>query len=34
MRKTFIRFLKTYPPEKYEDAIETVMSQCEMWADN
>ena len=23
-----------YPPEKYEDAIETVMSQCEMWTDN
>ena len=22
-----------YPPEKYEDAIETVMSQCELWTD-
>ena len=23
-----------YPPEQYEDAIETVISQCEMWTDN
>ena len=23
-----------YPPEKREDAIETVMSQCELWTDN
>ncbi len=36
MRKMVKRLLKKYkyPPEKYEDAIETVMSQCEMWADN
>ena len=23
-----------YPPEQYEDAIDTVISQCEMWTDN
>ena len=23
-----------YPPEKRKDAIETVMSQCELWTDN
>ena len=23
-----------YPPEGMEDAINTVMSQCEMWTDN
>ena len=36
MRKMVKRLLKKYkyPPEKYEDAIETVISQCEMWADN
>ena len=36
MRKMVKRLLKKYkyPPEKYEDAIEIVMSQCEMWADN
>ena len=36
MRKMVKRLLKKYkyPPEKYEDAIETVMSQCEMWTDN
>ena len=36
MRKLVKRLLKKYkyPPEQYEDAIETVMSQCEMWADN
>ena len=36
MRKMVKRLLKKYkyPPEQYEDAIETVMSQCEMWADN
>lgn len=36
MRKLVKRLLKKYkyPPEKYEDAIETVMSQCEMWTDN
>lgn len=36
MRKMVKRLLKKYkyPPEKYEDAIETVMTQCEMWNDN
>lgn len=36
MRKMVKRLLKKYkyPPEKYEDAIETVISQCEMWTDN
>ena len=36
MRKLVKRLLKKYkyPPEQYEDAIETVMSQCEMWTDN
>ncbi len=23
-----------YPPEGMDDAIQTVMSQCELWADN
>lgn len=23
-----------YPPEKYETAIETVITQCEIWTDN
>lgn len=36
MRKMVKRLLKKYkyPPDKYEDAIETVISQCEMWTDN
>ena len=36
MRKMVKRLLKKYkyPPDQYEDAIETVMSQCEMWTDN
>ena len=36
MRKMVKRLLKKYkyPPEKYEDAIETVISQCELWTDN
>lgn len=36
MRKMVKRLLKKYkyPPEKYEDAIETVISQCETWTDN
>ncbi len=36
MRKMVKRLLKKYkyPPEQYADAIETVMSQCEMWTDN
>lgn len=35
MRKMVKRLLKKYkyPPEKYEDAIEIVISQCEMWTD-
>ena len=36
MRKMVKRLLKKYkyPPEQYEDAIETVISQCELWTDN
>ena len=36
MRKMVKRLLKKYkyPPEQYEEAINTVISQCEMWADN
>lgn len=36
MRRQVKRLLKRhrYPPEGMEDAIQTVMSQCEMWADN
>lgn len=36
MRKMVKRLLKKYhyPPEGVDDAIETVMSQCEMWVDN
>ena len=36
MRKMVKRLLKKYkyPPEEYEDAIDTVISQCEMWTDN
>ena len=36
MRKMVKRLLKKYkyPPEEYEDAIDTVISQCEMWVDN
>ena len=36
MRKMVKRLLKKYkyPPEQYEHAIETVISQCEMWTDN
>ena len=35
MRKMVKRLLKKYkyPPEQYENAIETVISQCEMWTD-
>ena len=35
MRKMVKRLLKKYkyPPEKCEDAIETVISQCELWTD-
>lgn len=36
MRKMVKRLLKKYkyPPENYETAINTVISQCEMWTDN
>lgn len=36
MRVMVKRLLKKYkyPPEGMEDAIKTVMSQCEMWTDN
>ena len=36
MRKMVKRLLRRYkyPPEGVEDAIQTVMSQCEMWTDN
>ena len=36
MRKMVKRLLKKYkyPPEQYENALETVISQCEMWTDN
>jgi type I restriction enzyme R subunit len=36
MRKMVKRLLKkyNYPPEDYEFAIETVISQCELWTDN
>ena len=36
MRKMVKRLLKKYkyPPEQYENAIETVISQCEMWTDH
>ncbi len=36
MRKLVKRLLKRhkYPPEGMEDAVQTVMSQCEVWTDN
>ena len=36
MRKIIKRLLKkyNYPPEKQEDALQTVMTQCELWTDN
>ena len=36
MRMIIKRLLKRhkYPPEGMEDAVQTVMSQCELWADN
>ena len=36
MRKMVKHLLKKYkyPPEQYEDAIDTVINQCEMWTDN
>lgn len=36
MRKMVKRLLKKYkyPPEDYDCAINTVISQCELWTDN
>lgn len=36
MRRMVKKLLKSYkyPPEGMEDAIKTVIGQCEMWADN
>ena len=36
MRMLIKRLLKDhrYPPEGMEDAVKTVMTQCELWADN
>ena len=36
MRRLVKRLLKKhkYPPEGMDDAVQTVMSQCEMWRDN
>lgn len=36
MRRMIKRLLKEYdyPPEGYEDAVQTVMTQCELWTDN
>ena len=36
MRMMIKKLLKKYkyPPDGVEDALETVMSQCEIWADN
>ena len=36
MRRLIKRLLKKYkyPPEGQEDALKTVISQCEMWTDN
>ena len=36
MRKMVKRLLKKYhyPPEDYDFAIHTVISQCELWTDN
>ena len=36
MRMLIRRLLKKhkYPPEGMDDAVQTVMTQCELWADN
>ena len=36
MRMMIKKLLKKYkyPPEGMEDALQTVMAQCEMWSDN
>ena len=36
MRRIIKRLLKkyNYPPEGQETALETIMTQCEMWSDN
>ena len=36
-RRRLVKHLRKktkYPPEGMEDAVQTVMSQCEMWTDN
>ena len=38
--KHFVKYIKKllkkhkYPPEGMQDAIQTVMTQCELWTDN
>ena len=36
MRKMVKRLLKKYdyPPKGMDDAVQTVMTQCELWTDN
>ncbi len=36
MRRLVKRLLKKYkyPPEGQEDALNTIMEQCEMWSEN
>lgn len=36
MRRIIKRLLKkyNYPPEEAQDALQTVMTQCELWTDN
>ena len=36
MRMLIKKLLKShrYPPEGMEDAVQTVMTQCELWTDN
>lgn len=36
MRMLIKKLLKKhkYPPEGMEDAVQTVMTQCELWTDN
>ena len=36
MRMLIKKLLKKhkYPPEGMEDAVQTVMAQCELWTDN
>ena len=36
LKKVIKKLLKKhkYPPEGMEDAVQTVMTQCELWTDN